>query len=98
MRDQLEGWVDYAQECFAHIAETRKDKYAPKDADLVEPMDLYEDHFGLPWLCGQISKYAARIPRKPAAAALLDILKIGHYASRVYFVLKRAQHLPTARR
>jgi len=90
MRDQIQGWEDYSAECACHIAGTRKDKYAPEDSDLAEPMDLYEDHFGLPWLCGQVSKYAARIPKEPLSKALVDILKIGHYASRIYFVLVRS--------
>jgi len=90
MRDQIQGWEDYSAECACHIAGTRNDKYAPTDAELIEPLDFFEDHYSIEGLCWQVSKYAARIPKEPLSKALVDILKIGHYASRIYFVLVRS--------
>ncbi len=92
MRDQLHTAVEYADSALHHIQNTRGDKYAPQDEEMhVEPMDLFEDHFGLPWLCGQVSKYAARIPRESPSKALIDIYKVFHYSSRIFFLLKREE-------
>ena len=75
----ITAWRGFSNLVLDHIRSTRSGHYAPTNR--VEPLDFCEAFFGLPYLCGQVVKYVARIDR---TRDMKDLYKAAHYMSRIY--------------